>query len=93
MLLLFGGLGSDVFSFGMPMVNGTSPNTGVDQIADFKVMVDGIRLADGVTITSRAQSQIDADGVLDATLMLSNGGSVQLMGVGPITDWNMLVVA
>lgn len=86
-----GGLGADTFEF--RLVNGAIVNTGNDRILDFKVGTDDIRLGAGIIITAMNDVvDLDGDGNLDTTLTLSNGGSVQVMGVShlSLSDWQIM---
>jgi Ca2+-binding RTX toxin-like protein len=84
--VLTGGLGNDTFQFGSA--------TGTDKVTDFKVGNDHIQLLNGLTLanTSGVVSDVNADGKNDTTLTLSDGGTVQVLGVSNVADWSTMLV-
>lgn len=89
--VMTGGLGADTFDFSL--LNGSVVNTGADRINDFKLGVDDIRLGAGITILSiDATKDLDRDGQADTTLILSNGGSIEVLGINNLTkaDWALI---
>ena len=71
--LLTGGNGSDSFVFGR--------NGGRDQIADFRTSQDRIVLEGGLEVAGSQVGDANGDGILDLSVVFSDGGSVTLFGV------------
>jgi Ca2+-binding RTX toxin-like protein len=89
--VMTGGLGADTFDFSL--FGGSVVNTGTDRINDFKLGVDDIRLGSGITILSVSNTKdLDSDGQADTTLFLSNGGSVEVLGINHLAnaDWDLI---
>ena len=93
-----------MFVYGSHAVNGVDAGTGADRIGDFKVGTDFLRLIDGVSVAGSRQGHFGSvsgntivtasDGVLDTEFTLSNGSTIQLIGVnGFNSDWDGLFIA
>ena len=66
---LWGGAHADQFVF--------AAGDGNDRIEDFELFVDALVLAGGLTITSLSESDLDGDGGLDTTVLLSSGEQIE----------------
>jgi VCBS repeat-containing protein len=71
---LNGGAGADIFQFGK--------GGGSDTVSDFEVGVDRLALEDGISVAGSQTGDVNGDGVLDTTVVFTNGGgSAVLLGV------------
>ncbi|WP_162815955.1 hypothetical protein [Microvirga aerophila] len=55
--------------------------------------IDDIRLEAGVTLLfTNVKKDLDSDGQADTKLLLSNGGSVEILGIDNLTeaDWALI---
>jgi hypothetical protein len=67
-------------------------NTGADVITDFKVSTDDIALGSGISIASTREGEFGGTAERDTLLTLSNGGTVEVLGVSGLThdQWNLI---
>ena len=79
--VLTGGLGRDTFVI--------RASSGADRIIDFTVGQDLISLLDGVALLSQSVRDVNRDGVADTLLSLNNGGSIGLLGVTGLSNFDL----
>lgn len=73
-----GGFDADDFVF--------AAGDGNDLIDDFELGLDQLILIGGLTIASLSESDLDGDGGLDTTVLLSSGDTIQLLAVNGVLD-------
>lgn len=98
---LFGDAGADVLNGGTgndKMQGGADADQfvlaagdGNDRIEDFELSVDTLVLNGGLTIGSLSESDVDGDGGLDTTVVLSSGDQVVLLHIFGLIDPTILL--
>ncbi len=79
--LLTGGAGMDTFVFGA--------SSGADRILDFARGQDRLSLIDGVAVLSQSHRDLNGDGRADTLLTLNNGGTIGLIGVTDLSNFDL----
>ena len=80
---LFGGFGADRFVF--------AAGDGFDIIEDFELFTDRLVLNGGVTIAALVESDLDGDGSLDTTVVLSSGDEIELWHINNVSSASELL--
>ena len=98
---LFGDAGADVLTGGTgndQMQGGADADQfvfttgdGNDEIDDFELGIDSLVLNGGLTIGSLVESDVNGDGGLDTTVLMSSGDQVVLLHVSGVTDLTVLL--
>ena len=79
--LLTGGAGRDTFVFGA--------SSGADRILDFARGQDRLLLIEGVAVLGQSQRDLNGDGLADTLLTLNNGGTIELLGVSNLSNFDL----
>ena len=79
--LLTGGAGLDTFVFGA--------SSGADRILDFARGQDRLLLIEGVAVLGQSQRDLNGDGLADTLLTLNNGGTIELLGVSNLSNFDL----